>query len=406
MNMRTRYIDPAEERVGERIRYYRQLRRMSLRTLGGLVGKDHRTIGRMESGEVSCDNRHTLAAIAEALGRPLTDLTGVPTIGGQDGAMLVAGVTRTVNAFVEADLDFPGERALLRPLDALAEDVAAAVRLRVACEYGDLTRMMPALVGSLHAAATIGPDEERKRALKLFVEAAEAGSMGVRYAGNTGSAAMIAERAWYAAQLAGDPESVALAAWARAHAALGCGLNERAAKLAQAGADRLRPLSETAMPMLGMLLLTASFAQAGAGRYGESVDPLAEAAQLAERTGETRKHGLFFGPTNVTFWRVAIQLDGGEPDAAVQLGNGVNPVLIPSASRQATFHADLGRALARLGNQDAAVRQIRAARRIAPLRIDHDPFVQETVRGLVDSAHRAAGGNELRNLAEQMKIAV
>lgn len=403
--MRTRYIDPADERVGQRIAYYRKLRRMSQRTLAGLVGVDHSTIGRLERGDVSADNRHTLAAIAVALGRPLADLTGVPTIGGSDGALLVAKNTKAVHAFVDADLDFPGDPLLVRPLGQLEQDVNAAVRLRVSCEYGDLAGMLPGLVGGLHAAATVGPQEERKRALGLFVQAAEAGSMGLRYCGDTGSAAMVADRAWYAAQLAGDPESLALASWARAHAALGCGLNTRAAKLAEAGADRLVSLAESAMPLLGMLYLTGAFALAGAGRYGAALEPLGAATELASRTGETKDHGLFFGPTNVTFWRVAIQLDGGEPDEAVQLGNGVNPSLIPSASRQATFHADLGRALARLGNDQGAVRQFRAARRIAPLRIDADPFIQESVRGLVDSARRRAVGDDLKALAEQMKIA-
>jgi transcriptional regulator with XRE-family HTH domain len=405
MTMRTRTFSPDEERVGQRIRYYRKLRGMSLRTLAGLAGMDYGYLGRIERGDVSGDNRHYLSRIAEALGRPMTDLTGVPTHGGPDGALLVANVQKAVRAFVDADLDFDGDPALLRPLDQLDQAVTAAVRLRVACEYSDLTRMLPGLIGSLHAAATVGAGEERQQALTLFVRAAEAGSMGVKFTGDTGSAAMIAERCWQAAQLAADPESMALAAWTRAHAALGCGLNQRAWQLAERGADRLRPLAESALPLLGMLHLTSAFAQASMGRYGSALAPLGEAEELAGRTGETKDHGLFFGPTNVTFWRVPINLDGGEPDDAIRIGNTVRPGLIPSASRQATFYADLGRALARVGQDEAAVRQLRAARRIAPQRIDSDPILAETVRGLVDSAQRRAVGADLRNLAERMQVA-
>lgn len=404
--MRTRHSSDTDASVGARIAHYRKLARLSQRQLAGMIGKDHRTLGRMESGEISCDNRHTLAAIANVLGRPLSDLTGVPTIGGHDGALLVAANTGMLNAFVDADLDFTGDRALVRPIDALERDVDEAVRRRVACEYIDLARMLQRLAPELHATATVGPQQDRKHALKLFVRAAEAGSMGARYSGNTGGAAMIAERAWYAAQLAGDPKSIALGAWTRAHAALGCGLNERAWKLSEAGADRLRPIADGSLPMLGMLYLTSAFAQAGMGRYGAALDPLGAATELARRTGETKDDGLFFGPTNVQFWKVGIDLDGGEPDEAIRLAAGVDPTVIPSASRQATYHSDLGRAFARIGNTAAAVRRIRAARRIAPVRTDMDPYVQESIRSLVAAAHRNAVSRDLATLAEQMHVPV
>lgn len=394
-----------EERVGARIRYYRKRRGMGLRALAGLASMDYGHLARIERGEISGDNRHLLSRIAEALGRPMTDLTGTPTHGGPEGALLVATTQKAVRAFVDADLDFDGDPALLRPLDQLDQAVTAAVRLRVACEYTDLSRMMPSLIGSLHAAATVGAGEQRKQALTLFVRAAEAASMGVKFTGDTGSAAMIAERCWQAAQISEDPESLALAAWTRAHAALGCGLSQRAWQLAERGADGLRSNAERALPLLGMLHLTSAFALAGMNRYGSALAPLGEAEELAARIGETKDHGLFFGPTNVTFWRVAINLDGGEPADALQIGDQVSPTVIPSASRQATFYADLGRAFARVGQDEAAVRHLRAARRIAPQRIDSDPILAETVRGLVDSAHRRAVGAELRNLAEQMHVA-
>ncbi len=409
MSMRTRHIDPAEERIGERIKRLRERHGLSQRQLASMIGKDHRTLGRIESGETSCDNRHTLTAIAAALGRPLADLTGAPTIGGRDGAVLIQATTATLNAFVHADLDFAGDQSQVRPVDVLERDVVAAVRRRVACEYIDLARMLPALVGALYATATVGPAGDRKSALALFVRAAEAASMGARYSGNTGAAAMIAERAWYAAQLAGDPKSLALAAWTRAHAALGCGQNERAWKLAEAGADRLSQAAQVPLPMLGMLHLTSAFAQTGMGSYGGALAPLGEAANLAERTGETTDDGLFFGPTNVVFWRVAIDLDGGEPDEAIRVGTSLDPervTRLASASRQSAFHADLGRAFGTVGNTKAAVARIRLARRVAPLRIDADPYVQEAVRALVADAHRRAVPRELASLAEQMHVPI
>lgn len=399
--MRTQLRD---ERVGERIRYYRRLSGKSLRAIAGLAGIDHSLLSRIERGVVSADNRLILARVADALGRPVTDLTGIPTPAGPDPAAATAATNRAVRAWVDADLDFGGDASLARPVDMLEQDVNRAVRLRVACEYVDLARMTPALVGALYAVATTGAAEDRKRGLSLMVRAAEAMMMAVRFTGDPGAAALISERAWQAAQLAGDPESLALGAWTRAHAAIGCGLNDRAHKLAERGADLLQPHADASLPMLGMLHLTTGFALAGMGRYGASLAPLGEAAQIAARTGETVDHGLYFGPTNVSFWRIAINTDAGDPDDAVVLSEGVNPQIIPSASRQASYHADLGRSLARLGRDDAAVRQLGAAHRIAPQRIAADPLVAETVRGLVDSAHRRAVGPKLRSLAERMHV--
>src|SRR5205823_7170235 len=119
-----------------------------------------------------------------------------------------------------------------------------------------------------------------------------------------------------------DPVLIALAGYERAHAATGCGTYARGRTLAERAIGALEEhLSGTdALPMYGQLMLTCGFAALGAGgSLDESLGRLDEAARIAERTGETDTLGLFFGPTNVRFWRLSMETDGGEPGRGVEI---------------------------------------------------------------------------------------
>lgn len=39
-----------------------------------------------------------------------------------------------------------------------------------------------------------------------------------------------------------------------------------------------------------------------------------QASPLAERTGDSHRLGLMFGPTNIRLWQISMEVDGGEPD--------------------------------------------------------------------------------------------
>jgi transcriptional regulator with XRE-family HTH domain len=395
----------ANDRVGDRVRVRRQSLGLSLETCAGLAGINKSTLSRIERGINGGDNRFIIANLAKALRCPVEYLTGVVVPGGRDGAEVTAATYETVRSLITADLDFDPEHGLLTPIDQLTERVGEAVQMRQACDYATLTRRLPALVRDTYA-ATAGPD--RRRALALFVRLAEAASFAVRYTGQPAAASIAADRARQAAVMSADPVLLAFAEWARAHAALGCGLHERAALItsrAIADLDQATAAGEGRLEMLGMLHLTTAFALVGAGRMQDAVDPLAEANVLAQNTGETDTFALMFGPTNVRLWELAIITDGGDPLDAMPLIAETNPLIIPSASRQTCFYLDAGRALAKLGEDGRAVQMIETAERIAPQRVHGDPIVVETVRGLLDTARRRAAGTRLRALAERVGVA-
>jgi transcriptional regulator with XRE-family HTH domain len=398
-------LGKTEDRVGERIRLRRQELGKSLREVSGLAGISHSHLMRIEKGQVPAANRFQLAGIAQALKCPVDYLTGVVVPAGPDHAEVSSAVYDTTRALLAADLDFDPEPAAdLASLDALVERFDAAIDMRQKCQYAALARRLPALIRDLYD-ATAG--EHRGQALAMLARTAEAASFAVRYLGDPGAAVIASDRARQASLVLDDPVLLGYGEWARAHSALGCGLYGRAVQLSTRAVnqlDGLRGHLDGHPEMLGMMHLTLAFSLVGAGRFDDAQAPLDEARTLARMTGETDTFGLMFGPTNVSLWNLAILTDGGDPVDAMPLISGTNVQLIPSPSRQVCFYTDAARALVRAGEYDRAVQFFEAGERIAPERMHGDPIIVESVRGLVDTAHRRAVSTRLRGLAFRVGV--
>ena len=399
---RRRTPDPT---IGERIRVRRLLVRLSIRQAADRAGISHTTWSRIEQGTMSADNRFILAAIAEALRCAVTDLTGLP-VAPVDAvsAELHAGVHLTLRALLEADLDYPATVAA-PPTPVLAAEAELVRALRVRCDYLGATRRLPDLLRGLHAAA-LAPATSTE-ALRLLVLATEDATFVTRFAGHPAVAAPAAERCWQAASTLGDPVLLGLAGWARAGAMAGFDLNERTYAIASRAADSLEPALAlpAAAEVLGQLHLTSALALRALGRVGEADERVRAAEELAARTGETRTLQLMFGPTNIRFWRIAMECDGGDPGRAVEIANGTDSQRLPMPGRLACFYLDTGRALARISGKDrAAVRALTTAERIAPQRVRNSPFAVEAARALLERARRNAAWPELRGFCERVGI--
>jgi transcriptional regulator with XRE-family HTH domain len=392
-----------EERIGDRVRRRREALGMVQAHVADLAGMSRATLCRIEKGERALTSIEKIRNLARVLRCPVEHLTGVA----MPGPVTHGDSWATVQALQCADLDFDtrwtGEPI---PVAALAARVDDAVALRRGCEYAALTRQLPFLIGDLHAAAS--DPATRRDVLPLIVRVAESASFVVRYTGNPSGTAIAAERAQQAATASEDPVMLGFAGWTRAHAALAAGLHDYASQLAARAATSLAPHVDLAAApeVLGMLHLTTAFSLVGAGHANEAEPYLAEASALAERTGETTTLNLMFGPTNVKLWELAILVDGSDPAQGIAIAQDIRPHNIPSASRQATFYLDLGRAHAAVGNVEQAVQAIEVSERLAPERVHGDPITVATVQGMLDAARRRAAGLRLRGLAERVGAAV
>jgi len=157
----------------------------------------------------------------------------------------------------------------------------------------------------------------------------------------------------------------------------------------------------------GFAQLTAALSAASQGMAADAHSHLDEAASLAEQLetdvslwGQTN-----FGRTNVGIWRVAIELELGDPGKAAELGQRVEPGGI-SATRQGAFYCDYGRALlAEPGSRDRGVAALLTAERVAPQKIRNNAFVREVVADRLRHTRSDSGGRELRGLAWRMGVA-
>ncbi|MFE9881984.1 hypothetical protein [Streptomyces sp. NPDC005784] len=130
--------------------------------------------------------------------------------------------------------------------------------------------------------------------------------------------------------------------------------------------DAHAPLGE--LHLISATSLTQNRQRSGKAHTAEVRGHLAEAANLAGRTGETRAWHLNFGPTNVGIHQLSLHTDLGLHGEAVTAGGGVHPEALEHApGRQAAFHADLGRSLSHLRGREAeAVAALLTVEQIAP----------------------------------------
>ncbi len=140
---------------------------------------------------------------------------------------------------------------------------------------------------------------------------------------------------------------------------------------------------------------------------GEEPTPVNEGATVdAEEVAAARTIGWRV-LADVKLHRVWLALEAGEPDQAVSITQDIHTSRHPSPSGRAHHWMFTGRALARLrGRHDDAVRALRTAEDIFPVKVRRDPMVRDAIATLLPGARRDAVGMELRGLAHRAGLPV
>lgn len=396
--------------IGDRIAARRRLTGKSVRQLAAEAGISHTTWGRIERGERGADNRIILHNIARVLRCSVTDLTGQPAVPGTPSeAKLEASIHDLLAALVDADLDDEPSTAarpwgeLQREGDLLDDLYRRADHLGTAARLAVHTREVHA--GTVTATRT----DDRATGLRMTIIGASRNSRLLRATGHRAEAYLAGERAEQAARELGDPVLLANAYRTRSSDAMGCGSHTRALRLTARGLETLAGQMDLpgAQETAGHLHLRSAMACYALGRSSDGDVHLDAAMALAEATGDTDTFGLYFGPTNVGFWRLAIVVDSGDPADAVQIARETNPAKMGSADRQGAFYIDAARALALMETRDAdkaAVRMLLTAERVAPQRLAKTPFAAEALRMILRRARRSDVDPILRGLVERLNV--
>ena len=397
-------VDEDARTIGRRLRQIRQSRRRSLRVVAELAGISAGHLSRIENGQRALDRRSLIVALADVLQVSPTELTSLP-IPAPDNGATDASVDAVRLVLLAAATGLAGGEAV--GVDVLRSRVADVLDAQQACRHGTVAAALPRLIRDVHTTLATGRNSADVLRLVplLHVQGTQAWLRDVGAPLDLGwQSAMLSQQA--ADQLE-DPRTHALATFGTAHGLLAAG----AFDLARAQLEPALSAASTAtvedVQLTGMLAFTRSLLAAAEGNGDDVTAPLAMAAELAERTGETNAYWFGFGPTNVGVWRMAVELEAGDYAQAAAVAEQLDPRRIPSPQRRAAYWADYGRALARIkARRDDAVWALRRAELISPARVHRHPFTRETLAELVARSRHDAVGRELRGMAYRAGLPV
>ncbi len=218
-----------------------------------------------------------------------------------------------------------------------------------------------------------------------------------------------ADRAMSAASYSGEPLLAAVGAWRLSYIVTTRKHPQEALQLAISAAGTLRRAMRSPSPdqisVYGALHLAAATAAAAAQDRDMTMALLATARGVADRIGDANHMGTAFGHVNVSIHAISASLKLGDPKAAVQAGEALDPTTIPVGlvGRRTQVNLDFARAYAMRRQDAAAVNLLLAAERLSPQLVRYDPITHEVLTGLLRREHRPSTP-ELRPLARRAGV--
>ncbi len=406
-------MEPSEEAyedartIGRRLRELRFWRGKSQRVIAELAGISEGYLSKLEHGHSPIERRSLIAALANALDIAPSELTKLPVPAPGNGH-IDAAIEQVRRALGHVDCGRPG--GLVLPVDALRDKVARVQDMRRRCQLAEVGEDLPGLIRDMHTtvvAANTRDERDELLPLAVFMHVQVTGMWLYDAGAPIDLQHEVASVARRLAHEHGEPVTLGMATLAT----IGRPMSSGQYDLAQAELNSLTlpaTTPETAS-LVGLVTVAHATVAAMDNRPGDVEAPMEAANELAQRFGEYGETplGFAFGPTHVGWHRMKFALEAGEPDRAVGIAEGVRPERHPFVTCQAAYWVDFGRANAQLpGRRDDAVRALRAAEDLFPVRTYRNPFARDTVAELLGRSRRDdATGREVRGLAYRMGLA-
>lgn len=381
------------EHIGHRIKYWRRRRSgMSQKTLADLAGVSQSFVSLVEAGLREVDRRSTLVNLAGALKVTVGELLGQPG-DPTNPAQSVARETVPSVAAALFEVAAGHRHRIQRPAAQLAADLSA---LNSAALSSDHARVMPLLPDLIRDASA---DDRPFMLAKVSYVAADL----LRFLGHRDLAFIASDVLRQSAQDADDPAWLGVASYMRMQvmppesAAV---TEQLGTRYADAIADRLD--DDRVAQAYGMIHLRAALAGAVHRDAGLARAHLDEAAQIAARVGDREQSfvSMAFGPTNVGLWTMAVNMELGDPDAALAQSERLTPERLPLRNRSWSFRMCRARALIRVGGRDQeATSELVRAERIAPQLFRASVHARETVSAIMQRARHRSVPEDVRQLA-------
>jgi transcriptional regulator with XRE-family HTH domain len=436
----------AAGQFGALIRQARIARHLSLTRVGQMVRYSPSTLSRIETGHRKLVDVTELRTFAEALGIPphLFGLTssvppahggaappalvpGPTTVGGTreggDDAVqrrqLLAGLVAVTGAALLGHLDRPTAAAgspaqrqfaeLVPTLDRAGQPASVSfLRTQLAaahatfdhCRYHDLVVSLPEVITAAQTSLTGVRGQRHEQTAAVLADSYSLAADLCTRLHDDALSWVCAERARSAAQLSGDPASIAEAARMASIALRRHGHHDTATTLLTTtaldlGADSGDPHADQ-LAAYGALLCTASYTAAQNHHRHQALELISEAESAAARLGGARTPGTAFSATNTAIYRIGIHTVLGDPGTALDHARTVDLRTLPTPERQARFCVDTARAWQRFGSVTHCVNALEAAERCAPEEL-HRSSIRSLILDLLESPGPTPPG--LRELA-------
>ncbi|MFL6053100.1 MAG: helix-turn-helix domain-containing protein [Actinoallomurus sp.] len=384
-------------RTGERIQVLRERKGLSRPVLAGLVGMSASWLKGIERGTRLPPRLPKLVKLAEALGVPdVAALVGTDMNIADGVSIPLASFARIPHPATPAIREAVKDPMLLAPersfdVAALRQRAADAWRLwhGSVTHRTDVGRILPGLVTDLRAATRVAEGDERRAANALLVDVYALVQHELVWASEAPLLAIVADRGMTAAQEADRPLPLAGAAWTLAMVQRSTGDVDGALQLVEEAAELLRPRledgSRTLQSMYGALLLNAAITCAWAGREGDALRHLDEAAAVAERLPAGYHHPWTqFGDSNVAVHAVSVRADLSKSATARDYALRIDPETIPSRERRARLYVEIARSYHQRRDHSAALIWLQRAYGICTDSVQYSPGAREMVSAVVD----------------------
>ena len=397
----------AREAAGQRIAQARRRRGLSQAVLAGLVGRSESWLSQVERGKRGIDSHSVLTRLAEILRVDIAEITGAEsgTTDTEHNYPAASLIEQAMMGYSSPGQATPGQSGWHAKLSHLRARARAAYQAYQATRYDATGRLLPGLIRDVEAASQITaagtPAVCEVRALVYDTAAALLNRVGEPFL-----AWAAADRAMSAATYSGEPLLAAVGAWRLSYIVTSRQHPQEALDLAMSAAGALQRAMRSSSPehlsVYGALHLAAATAAAAAQDWDTTTTLLATARGVADRTGDANHMGTAFGHVNVSIHAISASLRLGDPKAAVQAGEALDPASIPIGlvGRRTQVNLDLARAYAMRRQDAAAVNLLLAAERLSPQLVRYDPITRDVLADLLRREHRPSTP-ELRPLARR-----
>ncbi|WP_063049285.1 helix-turn-helix domain-containing protein [Nocardia arthritidis] len=390
--------------IGERTARARKLVRLTQLQLAQKANVSISLLRKVERGARPASPAF-IAAVADALGVNIEDLTGQPyTPAGDDAGAhaTIRELRRKLLAFDDEPLSAPGT------LEELTAALRRVQESRGRGRYGDHTAELPEVIHGLHVLASDEPSGHRVEKIYSTLAYAynSASSVAYRY-GYLDLAGLAAERCVWAAERSGDPVWPLAAEYHRALILLYSGAYAgglRIIERAHAASEQL-PATPEVLAVRGALHLRGSILSARALDADTADTHLREARRIGEAISSERyqEYGTGFQLPNVEIHSVAVPVELSDGTTAVSRAERIRLPASVTPSRAGHHWIDVSRAWLLHGDKQRALTSLDQARRIAPGLTRNHPQVHETVRVL---AHARRGTDSLARFAKWAKVKI